>query len=104
MISCADCGAHFLTARGLDCEIISFAAKENIVALPGALTPTEVLTAWRAGADFVKLFPCTQVGGDTYVRALNRSFPQIPLVAAGGDRTPRRLFSPEPLPLGLAHS
>jgi len=81
---CADAGAHFLTAPGLDCEIIAFAAKQDIVALPGALTPTEVVTAWRAGADFVKLFPCAQVGGDAYVRALNRSFPQIPLVAAGG--------------------
>ena len=51
---------------------------------PGALTPTEVLTAWRSGADLVKVFPCTQVGGHRYIRALTRPFPYVPLVAAGG--------------------
>jgi 2-dehydro-3-deoxyphosphogluconate aldolase/(4S)-4-hydroxy-2-oxoglutarate aldolase len=81
---CADCGAHFLTAPGFDCDIVTFAAKRDIVSLPGALTPTEVVTAWRAGADFVKLFPVAQVGGDAYVKALSRSLPEIPLVAAGG--------------------
>jgi 2-dehydro-3-deoxyphosphogluconate aldolase/(4S)-4-hydroxy-2-oxoglutarate aldolase len=81
---CADAGAHFLTAPGYDCDILNFAAKQGIVALPGALTPTEVVTAWRAGADFVKVFPCGQVGADSYIRALSRSLPQIPLVAAGG--------------------
>lgn len=81
---CVDAGAHFLTAPGYDCDIISFAAKHGVVSIPGALTPTEVVTAWRAGADFVKLFPVAQVGGDSYVRALSRSFPQIALIAAGG--------------------
>lgn len=81
---CADAGAHFLTAPGYDRDILNFAAKQEIVALPGALTPTEVVTAWRAGADFVKVFPCGQVGADSYIRALTRSLPQIPLVAAGG--------------------
>lgn len=81
---CVDAGAHFLTAPGFDCDIISFAAKNDIASLPGALTPTEVVTAWRAGADFVKVFPCAPVGGDVYVRALARSLPQIPLIAAGG--------------------
>ena len=81
---CADAGAHFLTAPGYDGDILNFAAKHGIVVLPGALTPTEVVTAWRAGADFVKVFPCGQVGADSYIRALTRSLPQIPLVAAGG--------------------
>ena len=81
---CADAGAHFLTAPGYDCDILNFAAKHEMVALPGALTPTEVVTAWRAGADFVKVFPCGQVGADSYIRALTRSLPHIPLVAAGG--------------------
>jgi len=81
---CADAGAHFLTAPGFDCDIISFAVQRDIVAMPGALTPTEVVTAWRAGADFVKVFPAAQVGGDAYVRALNRSLPQIALIASGG--------------------
>jgi len=81
---CVDAGASFLTAPGFDLELVEFAAKEGIAVLPGALTPTEVVTAWRAGADFVKVFPCAQVGGDKYIKALNRSLPQIPLVAAGG--------------------
>src|SRR5262249_8387574 len=48
---CADVGAHFVTAPGFDCDIVDFAAKKEIVAMPGALTPTEVVTAWRSGAD-----------------------------------------------------
>lgn len=81
---CVDAGASFLTAPGFDFKIVEFAAKENLAVLPGALTPTEVVTAWRAGADFVKVFPCAQVGGDKYIKALNTSLPQIPLIAAGG--------------------
>jgi 2-dehydro-3-deoxyphosphogluconate aldolase/(4S)-4-hydroxy-2-oxoglutarate aldolase len=81
---CVDAGAGFLTAPGLDVDIVEFAAKENIAALPGALTPTEVVTAWKAGADFVKVFPCAQVGGDRYIKALKTSLPQIRLIAAGG--------------------
>lgn len=81
---CAGVGAHFLTAPGYDCDIISFANKNELAILPGALTPTEVVTAWRAGADFVKLFPVAQVGGEAYVRALSRSLPEISVVAAGG--------------------
>jgi len=81
---CADAGAHFVTAPGFDCDIVEFAAKRDIVSMPGALTPTEVVTAWRSGADFVKVFPCAQVGGDAYIKALSRSLPQIAIVAAGG--------------------
>jgi 2-dehydro-3-deoxyphosphogluconate aldolase / (4S)-4-hydroxy-2-oxoglutarate aldolase len=81
---CLDAGASFLTAPGLDVHIVEFAAKENIAALPGALTPTEVVTAWKAGADFVKVFPCAQVGGERYIKALKTSLPQIRLIAAGG--------------------
>lgn len=81
---CVDAGAQFLTAPGFDCDIVQFAAKHEVPAMPGALTPTEVVTAWRAGADFVKVFPCGQVGADSYIKALTRSLPQIALVAAGG--------------------
>jgi 2-dehydro-3-deoxyphosphogluconate aldolase/(4S)-4-hydroxy-2-oxoglutarate aldolase len=81
---CLDAGATFLTSPGLDVAIVEFARKENIVVLAGALTPTEVTTAWKAGSDFVKVFPCSQVGGDSYIRALKRPFPQVPLIAAGG--------------------
>ena len=81
---CVDAGASFLTAPSFDPLIVEFAAKENIVVLPGAMTPTEVVTAWKAGADFVKVFPCGPIGGDKYIKALHASLPQIPLIAAGG--------------------
>ena len=81
---CVDAGVSFVTAPSLDPAILEFAAKENIVAVPGALTPTEVVTAWRAGADFIKVFPCGPVGGDEYIKALHASLPQVPLIAAGG--------------------
>jgi 2-dehydro-3-deoxyphosphogluconate aldolase/(4S)-4-hydroxy-2-oxoglutarate aldolase len=81
---CVEAGANFLTSPGLDLAVVDFAKKHDIAVLPGALTPTEVLTAWRAGGDFVKVFPCAQVGGDSYIKALKAPFPQIPLIAAGG--------------------
>jgi 2-dehydro-3-deoxyphosphogluconate aldolase/(4S)-4-hydroxy-2-oxoglutarate aldolase len=80
---CVDAGAGFLTAPGFDPALIEFAAQQLAV-LPGALTPTEVVNAWKAGADFVKVFPCAQVGGDKYIKALKTALPQIPLIAAGG--------------------
>jgi 2-dehydro-3-deoxyphosphogluconate aldolase/(4S)-4-hydroxy-2-oxoglutarate aldolase len=82
--SCVDAGASFITAPSFNPAIVEFAAKENITVLPGALTPTEVVTAWSAGADFVKVFPCGPVGGDRYIKALHASLPQVPLIAAGG--------------------
>ena len=81
---CLEAGARFLTAPGFDRAIVEFAAKQGVTVLPGALTPTEVISAWQAGADFVKIFPCSQVGGDKYIRALKAALPQIPLIAAGG--------------------
>ncbi len=81
---CLDAGVSFITAPSLNPTIVEFAARENIAVLPGALTPTEVVTAWRSGADFVKVFPCGPVGGDRYIKALHTSLPQVPLIAAGG--------------------
>jgi 2-dehydro-3-deoxyphosphogluconate aldolase/(4S)-4-hydroxy-2-oxoglutarate aldolase len=81
---CLDAGASFLSTPGFKPAIVEFAAKENIAVLPGALTPTEILTAWEAGADFVKVFPCAQVGGDAYIKAVKTALPEIPLIAAGG--------------------
>jgi 2-dehydro-3-deoxyphosphogluconate aldolase / (4S)-4-hydroxy-2-oxoglutarate aldolase len=81
---CVDAGAGFLTAPSFNPAIVGFAAKANVAVLPGALTPTEVVTAWSAGADFVKVFPCPPVSGDKYIKSLNTSLPQIPLIAAGG--------------------
>jgi 2-dehydro-3-deoxyphosphogluconate aldolase/(4S)-4-hydroxy-2-oxoglutarate aldolase len=81
---CLDAGASFLTTPGLDLEIVEFARKKNVVVFPGALTPTEVLTAWKAGSDYVKVFPCAPLGGPTYIRALKAPYPDIPLIASGG--------------------
>jgi len=81
---CVDAGASFITAPSFNPAVVEFAAKENVLVLPGALTPTEVVTAWSAGADFIKVFPCAQVGGDKYIKALHTSLPQVPLIAAGG--------------------
>jgi 2-dehydro-3-deoxyphosphogluconate aldolase/(4S)-4-hydroxy-2-oxoglutarate aldolase len=81
---CLDAGVKFLTSTGLDLEVVEFAIKANVAVFPGALTPTEVMTAWKAGSDFVKIFPCSQVGGVSYIKALKRPFPQIPLIASGG--------------------
>jgi 2-dehydro-3-deoxyphosphogluconate aldolase/(4S)-4-hydroxy-2-oxoglutarate aldolase len=81
---CIDCGVGFITAPSFNPEIVEFAAKRNIAVLPGALTPTEVVTAWSGGADFVKVFPCGPVGGDRYIKAVHTSLPQVPLIAAGG--------------------
>jgi 2-dehydro-3-deoxyphosphogluconate aldolase/(4S)-4-hydroxy-2-oxoglutarate aldolase len=81
---CLDAGASFLTSPGRNLKVIEFAAKKEISVLPGALTPTEVIEAWEAGADFVKVFPCAEVGGERYIKALKASLPQIPLIAAGG--------------------
>lgn len=81
---CLDAGARFLTSPGLVVEVVEFARKHEVAALPGALTPTEVIAAWKAGADFVKIFPCGQVGGDRYIRALKAPFPHVPLIASGG--------------------
>lgn len=81
---CIDAGACFLTSPGLNRRVVEFAAKSDIAVLPGALTPTEVIEAWEAGSDFVKVFPCASVGGDKYIKALKTALPQIPLIAAGG--------------------
>jgi len=81
---CMDAGASFLTSEGFDLKIVEFALKAGIVVFPGALTPSEVITAWKAGSDFVKVVPCAQVGGDSYIRALKKPLPQVPLIAAGG--------------------
>lgn len=81
---CVDAGARFITSPGLVPDVLEYTLKSDVVAIPGALTPTEVIAAWKAGADFVKIFPCAQVGGDQYIRALKIPLPQISLIASGG--------------------
>jgi 2-dehydro-3-deoxyphosphogluconate aldolase/(4S)-4-hydroxy-2-oxoglutarate aldolase len=79
-----EAGARFLTSPGFIPEVVAYAKKEQVVVLPGALTPTEVIAAWKAGSDFVKIFPTGHLGGVQYVRALKVPLPQIPLIATGG--------------------
>jgi 2-dehydro-3-deoxyphosphogluconate aldolase/(4S)-4-hydroxy-2-oxoglutarate aldolase len=81
---CLDAGAKFLTADGLIAGVVEFAAKENIVAISGALTLTEVIAAWDTGSDFVKVVPCYAVGGHKYIRTLKAAVPQARLIASGG--------------------
>jgi 2-dehydro-3-deoxyphosphogluconate aldolase/(4S)-4-hydroxy-2-oxoglutarate aldolase len=81
---CLDVGAQFLVSPGLNLKTVELAVREGKLIMAGALTPTEVITAWDAGADFVKIFPCGQVGGAKYIKALKGPLPQIPLVPTGG--------------------
>jgi len=81
---CLDAGAMFLTSTGLDLEVVEFALKQNVVVFPGALTPSEIMTAWKAGSDYVKVFPCSLLGGPSYIKALKSPFPDIRLIASGG--------------------
>jgi 2-dehydro-3-deoxyphosphogluconate aldolase / (4S)-4-hydroxy-2-oxoglutarate aldolase len=81
---CLQAGAKFLTSDGIDLDVVKFAVQENVVVFPGALTPTDVIAARKAGSDFVKIVPCGQVGGDSYISALKAMFPSVSLIAAGG--------------------
>ena len=81
---CLDAGAQFLVSPGLNLPTVELAVREKILIMAGALTPTEVITAWNAGSDFVKIFPCGQIGGAKYIKALKGPLPQIPLVPTGG--------------------
>lgn len=81
---CLDAGARFITSPGLVPDVLEFTLKNDVAAIHGALTPSEVIAAWKAGADFVKIYPCAQVGGDQYIRALKVPLPQIKLIASGG--------------------
>jgi 2-dehydro-3-deoxyphosphogluconate aldolase/(4S)-4-hydroxy-2-oxoglutarate aldolase len=83
--ACIDAGAQFISSPALDVPTVEFVAQNpEIVMMAGALTPTEILTAWKAGSDFVKIFPSGLVGGDNYLRALRRPFPGIPFIPGGG--------------------
>jgi 2-dehydro-3-deoxyphosphogluconate aldolase / (4S)-4-hydroxy-2-oxoglutarate aldolase len=81
---CIDAGAQFLVSPGFKGETVALANREGVLMMAGALTPTEVLAAWEAGSDIVKVFPCGQVGGAKYIKALKGPLPQIPLVPTGG--------------------
>lgn len=82
--ACISVGAQFIVSPALNLDTIKCCRDQEIAIMPGALTPTEVVTAWNAGADFVKVFPCGAVGGASYIKSLKAPLPQIELVPTGG--------------------
>jgi 2-dehydro-3-deoxyphosphogluconate aldolase/(4S)-4-hydroxy-2-oxoglutarate aldolase len=81
---CLDAGAQFLVTPGINLRTIDLAVQAKVLMISGALTPTEIMMAWDAGSDFVKVFPCGEVGGARYLKALKAPMPDIPLVPTGG--------------------
>jgi 2-dehydro-3-deoxyphosphogluconate aldolase/(4S)-4-hydroxy-2-oxoglutarate aldolase len=81
---CLDAGAEFLVSPGFDAQTVKFAREKGILVIPGALTPTEIIMAWNAGGDLIKIFPCGTVGGAKYIKALKGPLPQVPMIPTGG--------------------
>jgi len=82
--ACILAGAQFVVSPALSLKTIEMCRRYSIAVLPGALTPTEVVTAWEAGADMVKVFPCSAMGGASYLKALKAPLPQVELIPTGG--------------------
>lgn len=79
-----DAGAEFVVSPSLHPEVIAATKRNKKISCPGALTPTEAITAWNAGADYVKIFPCSAVGGASYLKALLAPFPHLKVIPTGG--------------------
>jgi 2-dehydro-3-deoxyphosphogluconate aldolase / (4S)-4-hydroxy-2-oxoglutarate aldolase len=79
-----DAGAEFVISPSLHPDVIAKTKANKKISCPGALTPTEVITAWNAGADYVKIFPCSAVGGASYLKSLLAPFPHLKLIPTGG--------------------
>lgn len=79
-----DAGAQFFVTPGFSQQTVAAAHDLDLLIMAGALTPSEVMTAWDAGVDFVKIFPCGNVGGPSYIKALKGPLPHVPLVPTGG--------------------
>jgi 2-dehydro-3-deoxyphosphogluconate aldolase / (4S)-4-hydroxy-2-oxoglutarate aldolase len=79
-----EAGAEFVVSPSLHLEVIAKTKELGKVSIPGALTPTEVVTAWNAGADYVKIFPCSAMGGASYLKSLLAPFPDLQLIPTGG--------------------
>ena len=82
--ACIDAGARFIVSPTLNLDTIALCKKLDVPIMPGALSPTEVVTAWNAGADLVKVFPCGSVGGASYIKNLKGPLPQIKMIPTGG--------------------
>jgi 2-dehydro-3-deoxyphosphogluconate aldolase/(4S)-4-hydroxy-2-oxoglutarate aldolase len=81
---CLESGAKFLVSPGLSVSVLEVAAKHGVLAIPGALTPTEVMAALEAGARVIKIFPCGSAGGPKHIKALRAPFPDTPFIPTGG--------------------
>jgi 2-dehydro-3-deoxyphosphogluconate aldolase/(4S)-4-hydroxy-2-oxoglutarate aldolase len=81
---CLDAGAQFIVSPGLDPETVELVKRERVLMIAGALTPTEVIHAWKLGSDMVKIFPCGNVGGPSYIRSLKAALPEIEMLPTGG--------------------
>ena len=81
---CVAAGAKFIVSPAFNLETVEYCRANEIVVMPGTLTPTEVLTAWNAGADCVKVFPCDVLGGAKYLKTLKTLFPHIKMMPTGG--------------------
>lgn len=82
--ACILAGARFVVSPSLNLQTIELCRRYGVPVMPGALTPTEVITAWQAGADMVKVFPCSAMGGASYLKALKAPLPQVDLIPTGG--------------------
>jgi 2-dehydro-3-deoxyphosphogluconate aldolase / (4S)-4-hydroxy-2-oxoglutarate aldolase len=82
--ACLDAGAEFLVSPGLSIAVLEVARSRGKLAIPGALSPTELMTALSAGAQVIKIFPCGNVGGPKYLKALRGPFPNAQLIPTGG--------------------
>jgi 2-dehydro-3-deoxyphosphogluconate aldolase / (4S)-4-hydroxy-2-oxoglutarate aldolase len=82
--ACIAAGASFIVSPGLDLETVATCRKLGVAIFPGSLTPTEIITAWKAGADMVKVFPASAMGGASYIKAIKAPLPQIEMVPTGG--------------------
>jgi len=81
---CINAGARFIISPTLDFETIALCRKREIAVMPGALTPTEIVAAWNAGADFVKVFPAGALGGASYIKSLKAPLPDVKIIPTGG--------------------
>src|SRR5262245_7481074 len=81
---CINAGAEFIVSPGFDPATVQLVKQQDKLMMAGALTPTEVITAWKAGSDFVKIFPCGNLGGPKYIKALKGPLPQVPMIPTGG--------------------
>lgn len=83
-LECLEAGAQFLVSPVIDADTVKLAQSRGVLMMAGALTPNEVVAAWKCGSDFVKIFPGGDMGGASYIKALKSALPRIPMVPTGG--------------------